>query len=456
MNKKVFHNLYGEGEIINRRFKGYEYLVLFENGLKKWIRISELKFLDVEKKESLEKNKISTFNKDIFKEAPTNKEKFKERTIVESLRLGIVPYKYIEDFIFGREKEIKTIEKWLKGEDKRKILVINGEYGSGKTHLASYIESLALKLNYVTSFVELDYYEAPFYRPKRIYRNIVSSLKYIKGDNKYDFRDLLRSIIRKLGGWKDHHFFKHIDPIKEDENIWEWIEAKNINSCKPYEPAYNSLGKEYNKYYFLPPLYDEFTSLNVYFNLISSIAWGITKILKMEGFLIIFDETESISIGSKSQYEKNKNFIDTLFLLIKNDRRLLDKKVSKNELPLEFSKRSSKISWIPYMYRSDFNLMVVFTSTNQEFYFDNSISINIEKLSKKDLQNIFDAVYKNYAKAYGIEIEPYIRNKIFNILIEKDKPLRLFIKGAVEACDLCRLNKEIFTKRHEIRQIGRN
>lgn len=459
IGKKVYHRLYGNGEVINTRYFGYECRVLFERGrIEKWVKIDELIILDETKEEiynidnqeeKLDKNSVKSFSG--YKYVPTSKDNFKERTIIEALKLGIVPHKYIDEFVFGREEEIKSIKEWLEDEEDKKILVINGEYGSGKTHLASYIESLGLKLGYATSFVELDYYEAPFYRPKRVYRSIVSSFRYLKNNRIYRFRDFIREI-RKLGYWDGHYFFKYINPAYEDENIWDWIEAREVGSGseRPYEIIYKN-GKEFNKYQYLLPLYDHYTSINVYFNLMSSIAHGLKNILKKKGFLIVFDEAESINFGSREQLEKNRKFIYALSLLVKNDVRLKYKKICEEELGLEFTKISKKVSGVPYMYGDNFNLKVVFTFTKQDFPIDNSFYINIEKLRKKHLREIFEAVYEYYSKAYSLEVESNIREKMFNILVNENKPLRLFVKGVVEVFDLWRLNRDLLLRKYGIK-----
>ncbi|MBO3757598.1 MAG: DUF2791 family P-loop domain-containing protein, partial [Candidatus Brockarchaeota archaeon] len=118
------------------------------------------------------------------------KEQLEARKIIEALRLGIVPQKYVEEFTFGREKEIKQIKSWLSNEDESSLILV-GEYGVGKTHILEYLYSYLLKDNWAVSIVNLDPNELPFHKPKRVYEAIISSFRFGKNRN---FRDFLKEI----------------------------------------------------------------------------------------------------------------------------------------------------------------------------------------------------------------------------------------------------------------------
>lgn len=431
IGKKVYHPKYGKGEIVDTRYKGLEYLVLFQIGIKKWVRFDEVQF------ES--ENRLNEVN--IMK----NNENLKERSIIEALRLGIVPYRYIEEFTFGRDEEIEKLKEWLSEGKKNSLFLIIGEYGSGKTHLISYLEAMALKEGFATSLVELDLNEAPFFRPKRVYREIIKSFKYPKSNgNLGEFRSFIKDAL-KLGYLNDHPYFKYLE--KDNESIWEWIEAKD-QYAKPYEPVLSSWGYFVNAYSYLPPLLDQSTSMNVYCNLISTISWVAREAFNLKGFLLIFDEAESINDASSSQKEKSDKFIKALWSLGKNDERLLSTKSAKN-LGFDISK-NPRASRIPYIYKLPFNLKFILAFTFP--ILDEELDINIpyvrlEKLPTEVLEEIFWYIWEIYQKAYDIrrDISPWY---ILDKLLEKESITRLFIKGTVEAFDLLTFENKKFMRKY--------
>lgn len=429
IGKKVYHPKYGVGEIVDTRYRGLEYLVSFHIGIKKWVRFYEVQ---LESKETSSENTGENRN-------------FKERSIIEALRLGIVPYRYIEEFTFGRKKEIQKLKNWL-SEKKNNFFFIIGEYGSGKTHLISYLEAMALKERFATSLVELDLNESPFFKPKRVYRSIVKAFKYPQGSGKIGgFRTFIKEAL-KLGYLKNHPYFKYLE--KDDEILWEWIEAKDIYA-KPYEPMFSRWGYIVNAYNYLPPLLDQATSLNVYCNLISTISWVAREAFNLKGFLLIFDEAESINEASPSQKEKNNTFIKALYHLAQNDEKLLYTKLAK-DMGFYVSK-NPMASKIGYIYKLPFNLKVTLAFTfpilTDKKMSSNIPYITLEKLPTEVLEEIFWRIWEIYQKAYNIS-EEYFPGYIFDKLLERKDYARLFIKGVIEAFDLLSLEDEKFIKEY--------
>jgi len=75
--------------------------------------------------------------------------------VIEQLRMGIPPMGYSKHFTVGRSHEIKQLEASLHGEG-APVLLLQANYGSGKSHLLRYIRDHALSENYAVSFVTLD------------------------------------------------------------------------------------------------------------------------------------------------------------------------------------------------------------------------------------------------------------------------------------------------------------
>jgi hypothetical protein len=75
--------------------------------------------------------------------------------LVEQLRMGIPPAGYTKHFTVGRSHEIQALETSLHGEGSP-VLLLQANYGSGKSHLLRYIRDHALAENFAVSFVTLD------------------------------------------------------------------------------------------------------------------------------------------------------------------------------------------------------------------------------------------------------------------------------------------------------------
>ncbi len=74
---------------------------------------------------------------------------------IESLRMGIPPEELVRHFTVGRSSEIRDLTRRLES-GKRGVLLLHANYGSGKTHLLSFIREAALDNNYAISSVAVD------------------------------------------------------------------------------------------------------------------------------------------------------------------------------------------------------------------------------------------------------------------------------------------------------------
>ncbi len=75
--------------------------------------------------------------------------------VIESLRKGIPPDGFVRRFTVGRESEIQQLTGLLENPDTTAVL-LQANYGSGKTHLLRYIREHALAQGYAVSSVTLD------------------------------------------------------------------------------------------------------------------------------------------------------------------------------------------------------------------------------------------------------------------------------------------------------------
>lgn len=421
----IEHRIYGRGRIQKSRFGGFELYVKFEDGIERWVRRDEIRFLS--ETPILIKHKSS--------ELVLSDEQFKARQIIEALRWGIVPHKYVEEFTFGRKEEIREIKNWLDNSNDGSLAII-GEYGVGKTHLLEDIYSFALNNNWAVSIVELDPNEAPFYRPRVIYQKIISSFRFKQKNG--DFREFLRQIANSPYFYEleDHKYLSIIiDKIKDgtdDEDMWEWIEG---------EPTY-----------FSPPMYDKSTCANIYCYLLSGIGWAAKNILKMRGLLILFDEAESVESYWYSSYQNNKvwNFLKGLILMAGDDKKLL-KEVQEgrfNKQPIKGVRGNYTdlqycgYNQLPFIWRIPCSVKIIFAFTPifdqiQNLYGEplNTIRrLELEHLDKQVLTEILKSIIRLYKIAYNFEYNNDFSNYI---PVEKTKE---FVKGVIEALDLKRHN----------------
>ena len=399
---------------------GFELYVKFEDGISRWVRYDEIGFLS---------DAPLLTNPGIRKPALPEKQ-FKARQIIESLKLGVVPYDHVGEFTFGRDKEISRIENWL-ADTEGGSLILSGEYGVGKTHFLEYVYSMALENGWAVSMVQLDPNELPLHKPKTIYEYIIHSFKFRNQNG--DFREFLREIARDSEFYKlkKHNYLgKMVEIIRTDDesdDIWEWIEGKPTKSYRPlmYQPA---------------------TCANIYCHILSGIGWAAKNILGLNGFLILFDEAESVDPFWFSAYQNNKgwNFLKGLVLMSKNDHTLIDEYKDGqiyscktytgwwgHYTGLQYCGRSR----LPFTWKTPCHLKTLFAFTPSGEVFRRAPLNNIEKYKIKHigtnyLTNVSERIIALYNTAYDFQINA----DIFEY-VPKDNT-RKFIKGLIEALDL--------------------
>lgn len=99
---------------------------------------------------------------------------------LEAMRLGVVPSADLAAYTVGRQVETELVATDLRqaAEAGGAVRAFLGDYGAGKTHLLELIQTQALASGFLTSRVTLDARETTPSHPKRIYRDLVRSLRY--------------------------------------------------------------------------------------------------------------------------------------------------------------------------------------------------------------------------------------------------------------------------------------
>lgn len=359
-------------------------------------------------------------------------EQFEARTIVEALRLGVVPHGYIEKFSCGREDEIEKTGEWLNSENG--CMILSGEYGSGKSHLLEMIAMRALRGNWAVSYIEIDPDENPFNQPKKIYQYIIKNLKYERNNTPYGFRDLIIEImqLKNNPNWKKLQthpylgpFYVHYLPIEgmvaqsKNDDLFLWLEGENISL-----PG-------------LPQLYSYQTMANIYCNLLSGIGWAIRNIIGLQGLLILIDEGEGIDKTWYSSYQfgKAKTLLRGLILTANND---------SEKLQRLYRSRKAKI---PFLWEQESCIKTLFSFTPSivPFVYQiiedpavyNSIPImQMNALGDKEFQMLYEKISALYEKSYQFRS---MKNVIMHLPKEKT---RGFVKSVVECFDIMRYNPD--------------
>ncbi len=429
-NSLVAHPVFGEGLITATRWDGAEAQVKFRSGLRLWLPAKWLKPIPLKQ---------------------VNLDQISSKRLLEAFRLGVVPHQDIEYFTFGRGYEINEIQRCLTDlkNGKGGVYLIEGVYGSGKTHLLEYAHHLSLKDELVTSYCELSTQETPLHRPKRVYRELIHNLRYIKGGKEYLFRDLLRAAIKiKI---TDHCFFtpilKHLKQIDDhdikDEVFWQWIEGESTKdyATDPISPFRVRGGSK------IPALYDFSTATDFYSYILTGLSYLINKI-GLGGLVIILDEIETIThTWDYVNYDRGLNFLEGLINSALDNEEL--KQVDTRML-------HNKVRPTPYTYKESHILLIAATTPVHGLRGLEGVTnlvtnkIYLRRFNKAEIEEVYDKLLEVYKCAYpDFQIEPVPRENILHAALKRSSgELRGFIKFSVESFDWTRLCAPVVPKIH--------
>jgi hypothetical protein len=431
--QRVLHQGLGFGVIKRERWGGMQYLVEFDNGMRLWVNRTYLSFIEPIKREGI-------------RARPVKGGDFAARKQIEAFRFGIVPHFAIHDFTFGRDEELREIE-----EEKRRfemegggVLIIEGEYGSGKTHLLDYISVSFLKEGYGVARIELDPFDVSPCRPKHVYREIVHSLRYIKGEVEFGFRDLLHEMTN-LRLDPPHLFYtKALDLLKKGvapSMVFDWIEGE-------------AMGREYlnfNRYWNLPVLLDHSPAVDIYCYLLSGISYMMRQI-GLKGFVIIIDEGETL-FHIWFREELGFFFYKGLMRLATNDEALVRCELEgerEKVLGVGMVDRSglihSAVRPMPYAYSIPTYIFLIMALTpSSSTYYDRVLDlgahrmIRLSRLKREDIAHMFERLVKIYEDAFPpFRLQPKERDGIIRRLVLEDESVRHLLRRHVEEMDLLR------------------
>ena len=429
----VTHPRYGRGVVKQERHAGLECLVVFENGLVLWRRREELEFHDAVESQPVSQNTQTV---------PPNL--LKERVIIEALRLGIVPDDEIEEFIFGRDDEIRKIKSLLDGPDSS--LMIIGDYGTGKTHLLDYTYHMAIREGYAVARTDIDPNETPLHRPKYIYRKLISSFRFMdNGGRVSDFRQFIDQLIQYNPVVLESHkylgaFIARMRSGNIDEGDWAWIEGEDSNTR--------------------PLLYNNAPAANIYCNILTGLGWATVKGLGLKGLVLLLDEAEILNsrLSNASQRDRGDNFLKGLLMSAHSDHALLTEfpfhiyggSIAGSESGLFYSAYATDVRYL-YRRRSYLKLIMTFTPIPELYdgqrevwrLLNNEPSMRIHALDFAALLEAFVHICRIYETAYGFNLSEASQIKVTEIISSRDQlksSTRRFVKASIEALDILRFH----------------
>ncbi|MBI2373811.1 MAG: DUF2791 family P-loop domain-containing protein [Deltaproteobacteria bacterium] len=230
------------------------------------------------------------------------------RQTVEALRLGVVPSTHAQAYTVGRERELASLRAMLDeaastGSGQASGLrLLWGDYGAGKTHLLEVLEQLALERGFITARTILDADEIPPSHPRRLYRALVTRLRYPD-----DAEVGLEPLFRKLEGSAAHgsgrgaRSSRFLSPALHVRRVGAPALAglfSELASGAPFEQALRAEMERYLRFLRwdgpgLLALPDFRTYGRVYVHLLGTIAaWA--KDAGYRGLLVLLDEVEGV------------------------------------------------------------------------------------------------------------------------------------------------------------------
>ena len=445
---EIQHPAYGHGRILKQRNGGFEMLVQFETAIR-WVRRSEAVFLNPPPGSLPVQRPVTPRTRD---------EAFKARQIVEALRFGIAPMDAVERITFGRDREIAGFRRWLDEEDG--VLLLEGEYGVGKTHLLEHLSMLALRENFAVSRVSVDAAETTFDKPKQVYRSIIENLRYLSATPERDllgFRAFLTTALEanRNDAWlAKHEYFDALRQNLDDEDVWVWIEGKGdirprTQNVDFYQGYFYDEDGSWVKY---PPMYQVPLSANLYTWLLSSLGWLAREVLGLKGLLVFFDEAEAFPAASTMVREARAvNYVSALLRVAQNDPALLGRPRNSR---LEYHAYTEHI---PFSFARPSGLRLVFAFADLDVLSsrvpmtEHLPAIVIEALEARALKIAIHDMCEMYRTAYGIDrrIEHDLIRRALN-KVEDGSNTRRFVKACMEACDLWRSDPRLLVAELEL------
>ncbi len=446
---RVKHRLMGSGEVITHRYKGYEYYVQFRS-MRAWVKGAELRYEGPRSAAARARPKnrsmpigdpASAYRRmrDQLPAAPEPPQAtHADRCVLEAFRLGIVPDAHVEAWTFGRHDELAHLHHWLEDQADGSLL-LEGAYGSGKSHLLQAVRARAAATGYAVSYSHLDAGEESAAFPKRLYRQIARGLE-APGIGGLDH--VLMASVEKHGG----------NPIPDHPILGPVLER--IAKGKMRQVDWHAIAGEGPATAATGYLPDFTTCANVYCSLLSGLGWLCREVLGFQGLLVLVDEVETASACLyRFHWRRAQSFFRGLTMTANDDPELLDDPVVRGK-PTYVGANTNLIyaghRRIPYLYRAPAGLKVVLATTpgpmrgQYKLWRGEQTVIEIEPVRPRALRRLPERINEVYASLFGVSFRPVTVTALVGKLLERfgRGATRTFIKAHMECLDFRRFHPD--------------
>jgi hypothetical protein len=428
---KVTHPKFGLGEIQDLRADGKEARIRF-GGFALWLPSTSLNILSV----------VDAVAEPVA-EPQTTKElgpaDIIRKKVVEGMRLGIVPDCGLKDWTVGRPEVLDRVSRWLAGAGQG-TLIVEGAYGSGKTHLLRYMETLALDDGFAVSQVRVDPAEENSSFPLRLYASVVRSLR-IPGTagTRLELRDVLRRTVAHGSKCLSTHPF--LGPMLE-----------RLRTGADREEDWYALPGDRRVAGAVPTHLDFTTVANLACNLITAISCLLVEDGWTKGVLLLIDEVETAEVRRYSyHWERTLNFLRGLSMAC-NDDPALDETVAPDVNGVRRGGRTGLVysghyPGIKYVFRVPTHLRMVLALTEckvagrlKEWKAEQPL-VQLREIDGRSLETLFDRVARAYESLYGVSLPSKTQTwALERLLLQAHSAgsVRGFVKAGVELLDFVR------------------
>ena len=444
VGNRVNHPRFGNGVAREIRHGGYEAKVAFQ-GYAIWVPAASLSLLDdallqppVKGDADARRNFAGTRQEKSPPRREFDPDNYLLRQIIESLRLGVVPDRNLAEWTVGRSHEFNTVVDWLQ-DPSEGTLLIEGRYGSGKTHLLRYLAQQARQQKWAVSMVRVDPGEENASFPLRFYRSVVRNLHIPYEGGFFELDAALRHIAGKTRSLRENRF---LGPLIE--RILEGTETDADWSALMGEPSESSL---------MPSHLDYTTVANLACNLISAISCAVAEDLDRVGLLILVDEVETAEVRRYSyHWKRTLNLLRGLSMLANDGDQLIETaRRTDSGRPYEGKKTGLVYSGhypnVRYYHAQPSHLKVALALTECQVtgrmleWKEEQARLALSDMDNRALQTLYRKINTAYFTLYGVMVPNHLdRYVLFDLLLEayRSGSIRGFAKGLVEVLDFLR------------------
>lgn len=431
----VEHPNFGKGLVAETRHAGYEARVDF-TGYAIWVPAAKLSVVE-RGAGQVRRGTVTAYS---LVSVPDSVD-FQSRNVIESLRLGIVPDFGIKGWTVGREQEFALVREWLDDEGEGSLL-IEGKYGSGKTHMLRHLAQTALEEGRGVSLIRVDPGEENSSFPYRFFVSVMRNLRIPYKEGISDIRTVFRE--RVLASEKtciDDHIFlgPFATAIRAGEDTaedWQGFMGERGGSSR------------------FPSSYDFTTVANIICNLLTAVSRFLVEEVDVSGFLLLVDEVETAEVRRYPyHWKRTLNFFRGLALAA-NDDPELEEEIGRDKSGVRTGENTGLVysghyPGVRYYHKVPTCLKVVLALTDcrvkgkLEGWKEEQPLVRLSDIKRNDLSKLFVKTAGVYCALHGIRFPEHLERWVLHDVLYEAfaaASIRGFMKALIEVLDFIRHN----------------